>query len=99
MSSRHFAFKKVKIENAVGLTLAHDITEIRPDEFKGVAFPKGHTVRDTDICHLMRLGKRQLYILDLDETKIHEDEAVFELVKALAGPGIVYEDRPKEGKL
>lgn len=99
MSSRPFEFKKVKIENAVGLTLAHDITEIRPDEFKGVAFPKGHTVRDTDICHLMRLGKRQLYILDLDETKIHEDEAVFELVKALTGPGIVYEDRPKEGKL
>ncbi len=99
MSSIDSAFKKVKIENAVGLTLAHDITEIRPDEFKGVAFPKGHKVKDTDICHLMRLGKRQLYILDLDETKVHEDEAVFELVKALAGPGIVYEDRPKEGKL
>jgi len=91
--------KKVKVEDAVGLTLAHDITEIRPNEFKGVSFSKGHTVKATDVCHLMRLGKKHLYILDLDENRIHEDEAVFELVKALAGPGILYEDKPKEGKL
>lgn len=99
MAQQDFAYKKIKVEDAVGLTLAHDITEIRPNEFKGVSFPKGYTVKEHDICHLMRLGKRHLYILDLNENMIHEDEAVFELVKALAGPGIVYEDRPKEGKL
>ncbi len=99
MAQENFAYKKIKVEDAVGLTLSHDITEIRPDEFKGVAFQKGHTVKENDVCHLMRLGKRHLYILDLDENMIHEDEAVFELAKALAGPGIVYEDTPKEGKL
>ncbi len=91
--------KKIKVEESVGLTLAHDITEIRPDEFKGVAFSKGHTVQERDICHLMKLGKRHLYILDLDENKMHEDEVVLELVKALSGEGIVYSDQPKEGKL
>ncbi len=99
MTSKSAELKKVKVEDAVGLTLAHDITEIRPDEFKGVSFQKGHTVKAADICHLMRLGKRHLYILDLDENRIHEDEAVFELVQALAGPGILYEETPKEGKL
>ncbi len=99
MTSHQAELKKVNVEDAVGLTLAHDITEIRANEFKGVSFPKGHTVKASDICHLMRLGKRHLYILDLDETRIHEDEAVFELVQALAGPGILYEETPKEGKL
>ena len=47
--------KKIKVENAVGTQLAHDITEIRPGEFKGPAFRKGHTVCDEDICRLQKL--------------------------------------------
>ena len=46
---------KVKVEDAVGLPLAHDITEIRPGEFKGPSFRKGHEVAHEDLCHLMRL--------------------------------------------
>ncbi len=57
--------KKVKIEDAVGLSLAHDITEIRPGEFKGPSFRKGHKIERKDLCRLMRLGKRHLYILKL----------------------------------
>ncbi len=33
--------KAVKVKEAVGMVLAHDITEIRRDEFKGRAFKKG----------------------------------------------------------
>ncbi len=99
MSELNCAYKKIRVEEAVGLSLAHDITEIRKDEFKGVAFTKGHVVNQKDICHLMKLGKRHLYILDLDETKVHEDQAVLELVEALAGNGVDYNDKPKEGKL
>ena len=57
----------------MGKSLAHDITEIRPKEFKGPAFRKGHTVCDEDICHLQKLGKNHLYLIDLDEDEIHED--------------------------
>ena len=32
--------KKIKLHDAVGTKLAHDITEIRPGEFKGPAFRK-----------------------------------------------------------
>lgn len=91
--------KKINVENAVGLPLAHDITEIRPGEFKGAAFRKGHLVKHEDICHLMRLGKRHLYLLENEEGQVHEDEAVRELARALSGDGVVSDQRPTEGKL
>jgi hypothetical protein len=91
--------KKVKLNNAVGTELAHDITEIRPGEFKGPAFSKGHTVCDEDICHLQKLGKNHLYLIDLAEDEIHENQAAAILAKGLAGDGICWEDNPKEGKI
>jgi molybdenum cofactor synthesis domain-containing protein len=92
-------FKTVPVEQAVGMTLAHDMTEIIPGKSKGPAFKKGHRVKAGDICRLMRMGKNNLYILDLEETQVHEDDAVFELASALAGPGVVFSGSPSEGKL
>ncbi len=91
--------KKINVENAVGLPLAHDITEIRPGEFKGVAFKKGHTVGHEDVCHLMRLGKRHLFVVEDEAGQVHEDDAVQELARVLAGDGVVYDEKPAEGKL
>ncbi|MBW1841267.1 MAG: molybdopterin-binding protein [Deltaproteobacteria bacterium] len=91
--------KKIKIEDAVGSDLAHDITEIRPGEYKGPSFRKGHKVERKDLCHLMRLGKRHLYILDLNEDQVHEDDAVMEMAAALSGPGITFGRHPREGKI
>ena len=91
--------KKIKLQNAVGTKLAHDITEIRPGEFKGPAFRKGHTVCNNDLCHLQKLGKNHLYLIDLEEDEIHENQAASILAKALAGNGIVWDDDPKEGKI
>ena len=91
--------KKIKIENAVGTKLAHDITEIRPGEFKGPAFHKGHTVCNEDLCHLQKLGKNNLYVIDLEEDEIHENQAASILAGALAGEGISWEDDPHEGKI
>jgi molybdenum cofactor synthesis domain-containing protein len=90
---------KIPIEAAVGSRLAHDITEIRPGEFKGPSFKRGHKVAPEDLCRLMRLGKRHLYVLDLKENQVHEDDAVLELATALAGPGVSFSAQPHEGKL
>jgi hypothetical protein len=90
---------KVPTEAAVGSRLAHDITEIRPGEFKGPSFKRGHKVVHEDICRLMRLGKRHLYVLDLKENQVHEDDAVVALATALAGPGVSFSGQPNEGKL
>ena len=91
--------KKIKLKDAVGTELAHDITEIRPGEFKGPAFRKGHTVCNEDLCHLQKLGKNHLYQIDLAEDEIHEDQAAAILAGALAGDGIVWQDEPREGKI
>jgi hypothetical protein len=91
--------KKIKLKDAVGKKLAHDITEIRPGEFKGPAFRKGHTVCNDDLCHLQKLGKNHLYTIDLAEDEIHEDQAAAILATGLAGEGIVWQDEPREGKI
>ena len=91
--------KTIKLEEAVGSKLAHDITEIRPGEFKGPAFRRGHTVCEADLCHLQKLGKNHLYVIDLAEDEIHENEAAVIMATALAGDGVSWKDGPKEGKI
>ena len=92
-------FKSIPVAAAVGTTLAHDMTQIIPGKYKGPVFKKGHKVTTGDVCQLMRMGKKRLYVLDLDENQIHEDDAVFELASALSGPGVTFSGTPAEGKL
>jgi len=100
--------KTMPVAKAVGMVLAHDITEIRPGEtfagggsapFKGRAFRKGHVIKQEDICHLQRLGKEHLYILDLKDDEMHEDEAALALARALMGEGVEMDGEPREGKI
>ena len=91
--------KTIKLQDAVGTKLAHDITEIRPGEFKGPAFHKGHTICNDDLCHLQKLGKNNLYVIDLEDDEIHENQAAAILADALAGNGIAWKDEPHEGKI
>ena len=90
---------KIKLKDAVGTELAHDITEIRRGEFKGAAFRKGHTVCDEDLCHLQKLGKNHLYLINLADDEIHENQAAAILAQGLAGKGVTWENAPKEGKI
>ena len=92
-------FKTIPTEKAVGMTLAHDMTEIIPGKSKGPVFQKGHQVKSEDLCRLMRMGKNNLYVLDLKENQVHEDDAVYELATALSGPGVIFSGSPREGKL
>ena len=91
--------KKINLQDAVGTKLAHDLTEIRPGEFKGAAFHKGHTVCNSDLCRLQKMGKNHLYLIDLDADEIHEDQAAAILAGAIAGEGIAWKDEPREGKI
>jgi formylmethanofuran dehydrogenase subunit E len=90
---------RISVTDAVGTVLAHDITEIRPGEFKGRAFKKGHIIRKEDICHLQRLGKEHLFVLDIAADEMHEDDAAYALASALMGEGVKIMGEPKEGKI
>ncbi len=91
--------KNIPVDQAVGMVLPHDITEIRRGEFKGRAFRKGHIVRPEDIEYLKRLGKEHIYVLTLTDTEIHENEAAALLAHAIAGSGITADSEPVEGKI
>jgi regulator of extracellular matrix RemA (YlzA/DUF370 family) len=91
--------KTVRVTDAIGMVLAHDITEIRRHEFKGRAFRKGHIVRQEDICHLRRLGKEHLFVLSIGDDEIHEDAASIALASVLMGGGVAAEGEPREGKI
>ncbi|MBI4684434.1 MAG: molybdopterin-binding protein [Nitrospirae bacterium] len=96
---RSINLKTIPLQEAVGTVLAHDITEIRTDEFKGCAFKKGHVIRKEDICHLQRLGKEHLFVLNIAEGEMHEDEAAYALADALIGEGVEIHGEPREGKI
>ena len=87
------------MDQAVGMVLPHDITEIVKDKFKGRAFKKGHIIREEDIEHLKRLGKEHIYVLQLGPEEIHENEAAELLATSLAGPGARLSAEPVEGKI
>ena len=67
--------KKINVEEAVGLKLAHDHTQIIPGKFKGVGFRRGHVVQKSDIPKLLDLGKKQVFVLSLKPGELHEEDA------------------------
>lgn len=90
--------RKRRIEEAVGMVLAHDMTEIVPGEYKKAAFKKGHVIRKEDIPKLLNMGKEHIYIFELGEKEIHENDAAVRMAKAAAGQGIELTE-PSEGKV
>ena len=91
--------KIVPAHEAVGTILSHDITEIRPGEFKGRAFKKGHVIQQEDVERLKRLGKENLYILEIQDDEMHENDAAHAMANALAGSGVNLSGEPNEGKI
>jgi molybdenum cofactor synthesis domain-containing protein len=89
--------KKIKVENAVGTVLVHDITRIIPGKFKGVGFKKGHIVKEEDLPELLKLGKKHLYVLNLSANQLHEDDAALRIARAICGKQLRWTD-PAEGK-
>ncbi|MDY6861832.1 MAG: molybdopterin-binding protein, partial [Thermodesulfobacteriota bacterium] len=90
--------KKLKIKDSIGMILAHDITKVIPGEFKGAAFKKGHIIREEDIPEFLDIGKEHVYVLELTEDNMHEDDAGLAIANAISGNGITL-SAPSEGKV
>lgn len=90
--------KSVPVEAAVGMVLCHDITRIVPGSFKGRAFKKGHVLNEQDIPVLLDMGKRNIYVWDLEEGYVHEDDAALRIATAAMGDGIEL-TAPSEGRV
>lgn len=95
----------VRTEDAVGHVLCHDMTQIvtgdGPDapRFKGPRFKKGHVVAPEDVPVLLSMGKRSLYVWELEPGMVHEDDAAERMTALVAGPGTRASGAPSEGKI
>lgn len=89
--------KKIPVEEAVGMALCHDITEMNAT-FKGVAFPRGHIIRQEDISHMLDLGKKTVFVWEENAGEIHEDDCARRLAQMAPVEGAHYQG-PAEGKM
>lgn len=89
--------KKIKVEDAVGMTLCHDLTEMR-DGFKGAAFRRGHVITAADIPHMLDIGKRTVFVWEENAGEIHEEDAALRMAAMAPVHGAHY-TTPAEGKV
>lgn len=90
--------KLIKTIDAVGQVLCHDMTQIIPGEFKGARFKKGHIVKEEDIPVLLSMGKENIYVWEMDETTVHENDAAERLCTLCISENMTRSD-VKEGKI
>ncbi len=90
--------REVKVEDAVGMILPHDFTQILPGQFKGRLFRKGHQIQEEDIPALLSIGKEHIYVMELEPGYLHEDEAAQRMAEAIRGSHIMLTE-PHEGKV
>lgn len=81
--------KKVKVQDAIGMTLCHDITAM-VDGFKGAAFKRGHVITQEDIPKLLDIGKQHVFIWEENAGEIHEEDAARRLSQMTTVNGAYY---------
>lgn len=89
--------EKIRVEDAVGLRLLHDITAMR-EGFKGAAFKRGHLITEEDIPLLLDIGKRFVYAGKPGEGEIHEEDAALRLAAMVQAENVNC-SKPSEGKI
>ena len=90
--------KLIDTKDAVGHVLCHDLTRIVPGESKDAQFRKGHVVTEEDIPMLLSMGKDHLYVWEVDENTLHENEAADRLA-SLCESAHMHRGDVKEGKI
>lgn len=90
--------KEIRTEDSVGTVLVHDLTQIIPGEYKGPKFKKGHVIKEDDIPVLLSMGKKKLFVMEKDDTDVHENDAAYRIASKAAGKMIALSE-PSEGKI
>ena len=67
--------KEIKVQDAVGHALVHDIVRIVIGEVKDTPFRRGHVITEADVPKLLDLGKEHIYVMEPeDEGFLHEED-------------------------
>lgn len=90
--------QEIKVEDAVGKILCHDVTQIIRGVVKDARFRKGHVITPEDIPELLKLGKENIFVWENDETKLHENDAA-EILRGICQGENLSAGEVKEGKI
>ena len=90
--------KRIPTREAVGHVLCHDMTMIIKDKYKDARFRKGHIVTPEDIPVLLKMGKENLYVWEMEPGMVHEDDAAGQLLTLCGGENML-PSLVKEGKI
>ena len=90
--------KRIDVKDAVGQVLCHDMTRITDGVRKDVPFRKGHIIKEEDIPVLLAMGKEHIYVWELSEGYLHENDAAMRLYRITANEGMSSSE-VKEGKI
>jgi len=87
----------VALEDAVGKILSHDVTRItRLGKYKGTLFKKGHVIHKRDLKELRKIGREHIYILEIEQGELHEEEGAQRLATAVSDDNLKIQT-PSEG--
>jgi hypothetical protein len=81
--------RKVRIEEAVGMVLGHEVARVVPGEAGVLPFCRGYVVREEDIPRFLEIGKEHIYVVEGEESEVHENEAAVRIARAIAGDGLL----------
>lgn len=90
--------KIIDVKEAIGQVLCHDMTQIIPGKTKDARFRKGHIIKEEDIPVLLSMGKKNIYVYEMNENMLHENDAAI-MLKNMCINENMYESEIKEGKL
>ncbi len=90
--------RKIRVEDAVGTILCHDLTRIVKGEMKGAQFRKGYRIQSADIPMLLSMGKEHLYVWEVQPGMLHENDAAERLVSLCRNEHML-ETEIREGKI
>lgn len=89
--------RKVKVEDAIGKSLAHDVVCYKPG-LKTVSFKRGYVITAEDVERLKDTGDYYVLIAEDKEKGVHEEEAAIRMARASIDASIFY-SKPTQGKV
>ncbi len=89
--------KKVRVEDAVGKPLAHDVIRYGPG-IKSVLFKRGYVVTAGDVELLKNTGDYFVLIAEDEQTDVHEEEAATRMASVSIDESVFY-SKPTQGKV
>lgn len=92
------SLKEVPVTEAVGMVLAHDLTQVLPGRYKGPLFRKGHIIQEDEIDDFLSIGKEHIYVMELAPGEMHENDAALSIARAVSGSRTSL-TKPREGKV